>query len=116
MTAWTRKALEALGPVTDVPTTAEVYGVNSDTVYAAIRRGEWTHTRVLRIGRKIKIPTRDLIDLLYPPGPAAAPSNSESEHRCASRPETRSSDALQSHTQCGCRDTGSAEIRPLRGA
>ncbi|WP_240634421.1 MULTISPECIES: hypothetical protein [Streptomyces] len=67
MTAWTREKIKALGPITDVPTTASICGVNSDTVYAQIRRDEWELTRVLRIGRKIKIPTLDLIQLLYGP-------------------------------------------------
>lgn len=65
---WTREALEALGPVTDVPTTASVLDVNEWTVYEAIRRETWTLTRVLRLGRKIKIPTHDLIKLLYGDG------------------------------------------------
>ncbi|SMF64523.1 DNA binding domain-containing protein, excisionase family [Streptomyces sp. Amel2xC10] len=115
MTAWTREAVEALGPTTDVPTVASIFGVNKDTVYAQIRRGEWTATRVLTLGRKIKIPTRDLVTLLYAPDTAPAPSNSESEHHCASGPHNPSSEAMESHTQCGCRDTGSAVIRPPPG-
>ncbi|MWA05822.1 hypothetical protein F8568_036800 [Actinomadura sp. LD22] len=71
---WSREALEALGPVTDVPTTASVLQVSDWTVYEAIRRGEWTMTRVLRLGRMIKIPTNDLITLLYGAGPAAGPA------------------------------------------
>jgi excisionase family DNA binding protein len=114
--AWTREAVEALGPTTDVPTVASIFGVNKDTVYAQIRRGEWTATRVLTLGRKIKIPTRDLVALLYAPESADAPSHSEAEHHCASRPENPSSDAIASHTQCGCRVGESAVIRPLRGA
>jgi len=114
--AWTREAVEALGPTTDVPTVASIFGVNKDTVYAQIRRGEWTATRVLTLGRKIKIPTRDLIALLYAAESAPAPSYSEGEQHCASRPHNPSSEALVPHTQCGCRDTGSAVIHPLRGA
>lgn len=72
MTAkWTRDALEALGPVTEVPTAAEVLDVSDWTIYEAIRRGTWDLTRVLRIGRRIKIPTHDLITLLYGAGPAS---------------------------------------------
>ena len=113
---WTREAVEALGPTTDVPTVAAIFGVNKDTVYSAIRRGEWTATRVLTLGRKIKIPTRDLVALLYAPESAPAPSHSEAEHHCASRPQSSSSEAMAPHIQCGCRDAGSAVIRPLRGA
>lgn len=114
--AWTREAVEALGPTTDVPTVASIFGVNKDTVYAQIRRGEWTATRVLTLGRKIKIPTRDLLALLYAPEPAPAPSHSEGEQHCASGSHNPSSGAMPSHTQCGCRDAGSAVIHPLRGA
>ncbi|MFE7837442.1 helix-turn-helix domain-containing protein [Streptomyces sp. NPDC057474] len=114
MTAWTRDAIEALGPTTDVPTVASIFGVNKDTVYAQIRRGEWTATRVLTLGRKIKLPTRDLIALLYAPEPApqvnpAVPSQChhvEYQQVAASMP----------HTSCGCTPADSAVIRPLRGA
>jgi excisionase family DNA binding protein len=71
--AWSRQKIEALGPTTDVPTAAEIVGVDSDTVYAMIRRGEWTMTRVLRLGRRIKLPTRDLVAYLYEPEAAAHP-------------------------------------------
>ena len=73
MAAWTREAVEALGPTTNVPTTAAIFGVDAETVYSAIRRNEWTATRVLRLGRSIKIPTLDLIRLLYAPEAVAAP-------------------------------------------
>ncbi|MEU3340693.1 helix-turn-helix domain-containing protein [Streptomyces sp. NPDC006668] len=116
MAAWTREAIEALGPVTDVPTVARIFDVNKDTVYAAIRRGEWTATRVLTLGRKIKIPTRDLVALLYGPETALAPSYSEAEHHCASGHETPSSEAITSHTQCGCTPADSGVVHQLRGA
>lgn len=63
---WTPDRIEALGPTTTVGKTAEIMDVGEWTIYEAIRRGKWTHTRVLRIGRIIKIPTRDIIALLYP--------------------------------------------------
>lgn len=73
MTAqWTREALEALGPVTDVPTTASVLGIGEWTVYEAIRRGDWSTTRALKLGTKIKIPVADLIAAVY--GSGVAPS------------------------------------------
>lgn len=111
---WTREKVEALGPITDVPTVASIFGVHSDTVYGAIRRGEWTATRVLTLGRKIKIPTRDIVALLYAPEPAqqvnpAVPSqchHAESPQVTASTP----------HTSCGCTPADSAVIRPLSGA
>lgn len=78
---WNREAIEALGPTTDVKTAASVLSISDWTAYELIRRGEWTVTRVLRLGRKIRIPTHDLIVLLYgtpdmseagPTSPAAA--------------------------------------------
>lgn len=112
--AWTRDAITALGPVTDVPTLAAILDVHKDTVYAAIRRGEWTATRVLTLGRKIKIPTRDLIALLYDSEPAP-PVNPAVPSRCqhAEYPQVV---ANTPHTSCGCTHGDSAVIRPLRGA
>lgn len=114
MTAWTREAIEALGPTTDVPTVASIFGVNRDTVYAQIRRGEWTATRVLTLGRKIKIPTRDLIALLYESEPVS-PVNPAVPSQCqhAESPQVRASTP---HASCGCTPVDSAVIRPLRGA
>ena len=116
MATWTREAVEALGPVTDVPTMASILLVNKDTAYAQIRRGEWDLTRVLRIGRKIKIPTRDLVALLYAPEIVPVSSDSESDPHCESGSHHPSSGAMTPHTQCGCRVGESAVIRPLRGA
>ncbi|MFJ7229827.1 helix-turn-helix domain-containing protein [Streptomyces tendae] len=118
MTVWTREAIEALGPTTDVPTVASIFGVNKDTVYSAIRRGEWTTTRVLPLGRKIKIPTRDLLAVLYdaeaPTGPTA-PVRPAVPSQCQHAPLPQVEPA-ESQSQCGCRSEESAVIRPLRGA
>lgn len=116
MATWTREAIEALGPVTDVPTVAQIFDVNKDTVYSAIRRGEWTATRVLTLGRKIKIPTRDLVALLYASESAPAPSRDEGEQQCAAGPENTSSAAFTSHTQCGCTPADLGVMHRLRGA
>ncbi|MFI6513574.1 hypothetical protein ACIBCT_38725 [Streptosporangium sp. NPDC050855] len=61
---WTREAIEALGPTTNVETAASVLDVSPWLAYELIRRKEWP-TRALRLGRKIKIPTHDLVVLLY---------------------------------------------------
>lgn len=108
MSAWTREAIEALGPTTDVPTTAAIFGVDKDTVYAQIRRDEWTATRVLRLGRKIKIPTLDLIGLLYGSAPAA-PSP------CQHHPLMQVT-GHQPQSQCGCTPTVPGVVHQLRGA
>lgn len=108
MSAWTREAIEALGPTTDVPTTAAIFGVDKDTVYSQIRRDEWTATRVLRLGRKIKIPTLDLIRLLYGAAPAA-PSP------CQHGPSVQVA-GHQSQSQCGCTPDVSGVVHQLRGA
>ncbi|WP_242882529.1 excisionase family DNA-binding protein [Actinomadura litoris] len=62
---WSRERIAALGPTTDVPTAASVLGIGAWTVYELIRRNEWDSTRVLRLGRRIRIPTQDLVRLLY---------------------------------------------------
>lgn len=72
--AWTREALEALGPTTDVPTAASVFGCSEWTLYEQIRQGRYALTRVLRLGRRLLIPTNDLITLLYGAGPATNPA------------------------------------------
>ncbi|MEU8252210.1 hypothetical protein [Nonomuraea sp. NPDC048916] len=71
MTTWSREEIEALGPTTTVETAASVIGVSRWLGYQLIKRGQWP-TRVLSMGRVIKIPTHDLITLLYPPSPHVA--------------------------------------------
>lgn len=78
MTTWTRQAIEALGPTTNVKTAASILGVGSRLAYESIQRSEWP-TRVLRLGTRILIPTHDLIELLYAStnseaGPATGPA------------------------------------------
>lgn len=111
---WTRAAVEALGPTTTVPITASILGVNAETVYAAIRRGEWTATRVLRLGRVIKLPTLDLVRLLFDPDAKPISSASRTEHHCATGPQNTSSTAMTPQSQCGCRFEESGAVVPLR--
>lgn len=116
--AWTREAIEALGPTTNVPTTAAIVDVDPETVYGMIRRGEWTMTRVLRLGRKIKIPTLDLVRLLYAPETDAAPVSYTTPAVPSQCQHLASGQVTSSvpHSQCGCTTRESAVIRPLRGA
>ncbi|MEV7387208.1 DNA-binding protein [Streptomyces sp. NPDC091215] len=117
-TNWNREAIEALGPLTDVPTVASIFGVNKDTVYAQIRRGEWTVTRVLPLGRKLKIPTLDVIALLYGSEASAVPAMpvlpavpTQCQH-----PASPQVEATQSQSQCGCTPIDSGVVHQLRGA
>jgi hypothetical protein len=113
--AWTREAVEALGPTTNVPTTAAILGVAPDTIYAAIRRGEWTATRVLKLGRSIKVPVLDIIRLLYAPEAATltvSPRDGAEQQR-ASGTENPRSTAMESHPECGYRDAAGGAVRPI---
>ncbi len=55
--------LAALPPIVDVPTAARVLGIGRSLAYDLVRRDEWP-TKVLRIGRLIKIPSAPLLALL----------------------------------------------------
>lgn len=115
MTAWTREAIEALGPTTDVPTTAAIVGVDPETVYEAIRRGEWELTRVLRIRRSIKIPTFDLVKVLYAPDAPAPQASPAVPSQCQHPASVQVTDS-EPHTSCGCTPGDSGVIRALRSA
>ncbi|MFF7192644.1 DNA-binding protein [Streptomyces sp. NPDC008079] len=113
MSAWTREAVEALGPTINVPTVAAILGVNPETVYAAIRRGEWTTTRVLRLGRVIKLPTLDVVRLLYAPEAGVAAPIPAVPSPCQ-HVESVQLKGTEPQSQCGCRVTLVGAVRPLR--
>lgn len=52
-----------LPPTVDVPTAAQLLGCSTSALYEAIRSGD-SPVNVLRIGRKIVVPTRPLLELL----------------------------------------------------
>lgn len=112
MSTWTREAVEALGPTTNVPTAAAIFEVNSETVYAAIRRNEWTATRVLRLGRVIRIPTLDILRLLYAPEVEAAPPVPGVPAPCQHTENAQVNDH-QSQSQCGCTSALMGAVVPL---
>jgi hypothetical protein len=114
-TTWTREAVEALGPTTNVPTTAAILGVDADTVYSAIRRNEWTATRVLRLGRRILVPTLDLIRLLYAPEAVSAAPIPVVPAQCH-HDGTPQVTVHESQSQCGCRNAQGGALLPLRAA
>ncbi|MFD3525052.1 DNA-binding protein [Streptomyces sp. NPDC058653] len=109
---WTRAAIEALGPITDVRTTASIFQVDPDTIYSQIRRDEWTTTRVLRLGRKIRIPTRDLLSALYGADLPTDPTVPSASNEITNQQVTGS----ESQSQCGCRVADVEPIHALRGA
>ncbi|MEV5940298.1 DNA-binding protein [Streptomyces sp. NPDC051994] len=115
MTDWTRQAIEAEGPTTVVPVLASILGVDKDTIYDAIRRDDWTMTRVLRIGRRVKIPTVDIVTYLF--GPAApSPDDASACHIAGSSQVTAGATGPQSQSQCGCTHDVSGVVHHLRGA
>jgi excisionase family DNA binding protein len=52
--------------MTNVENLAKAIGVGKNSIYDAIARGDWTATRVLRVGRRILIPTADILALVSP--------------------------------------------------
>ncbi len=61
--AMTREDLLALPAVLDLATAAAVLGIGRTCAYELVRTGAWP-TKVLRIGRLIRIPTAPLLELL----------------------------------------------------
>jgi hypothetical protein len=89
---------------------AAILGINPETIYTAIRKGEWTTTRTLRLGRKIKIPTLDLIRLLYAPDEGAFPGVPTLCHHAGNGQAS----GYQSQSQCGCGGLSAGVVTPLR--
>lgn len=94
---WTRAEVEALGVRTDVPTAGEILGgLCRDESYRAVKRGKFP-VPVLRVGRRMVVPVRPILQLLgldsdtatggtspeAPPVHAAdpAPGNDYARHR-----------------------------------
>jgi excisionase family DNA binding protein len=55
--------LRALPALLDVPTAARVLGVGRTAAYRMVSDGSWP-TPVVRVGRKVKVPTLPLLSLL----------------------------------------------------
>ncbi|MGW3193699.1 helix-turn-helix domain-containing protein [Streptomyces sp. NPDC001118] len=111
MTIWTREEVEAKGPTTEVPVLASILGVDKDTIYDSIRRGDWTMTRVLRLGRRIKIPTVDIVAYLFGLAAVSPAVPSQCRHDDSSQ-----ATAHQSQSQCGCTPATTGAVHHLRGA
>jgi hypothetical protein len=63
MMAMTRDELLSLPAVVDLPTAARVLGIGRGAAYELVRTGRWP-TRVLRLGRLIKVPTAPLLQIV----------------------------------------------------
>jgi hypothetical protein len=71
--ALSEKELLALPPVVDVETAASALGLGRSAAYALVRTGRWP-TPVLRLGKRIKIPTAPLLELIGVVTPTAQPA------------------------------------------
>lgn len=61
---WTRRAVEALGVRTDVPTAGAILaGWGRDESYRAVKRGDFP-VPVLQLGRRLVVPVQPILDLL----------------------------------------------------
>jgi hypothetical protein len=61
---WTRKAVEALGVRTDVPTAGAILGgLGRDESYRAVKRGTLP-VPVIKVGRRMVVPVQPILDLL----------------------------------------------------
>lgn len=57
------RTLDDLPPVVDLVTAARLLGIGRTTAYQLVRAGGWP-TRVLRLGRQIRIPTAQLMEFV----------------------------------------------------
>jgi hypothetical protein len=62
---WTLDAIHALGATTDVQTAGAILGIGRSKAYELVRAGEFP-VQVLRIGRRIFVPTAAIVSLLDP--------------------------------------------------
>jgi predicted DNA-binding transcriptional regulator AlpA len=53
-----------LPPVLDLIAAGQLLGIGRTMTYELVRTGEWP-TPVIRLGRRIKVPTQHLLDLLH---------------------------------------------------
>jgi hypothetical protein len=60
---WTIEAIRALGATTDVQTTGAILGVGRTKAYEMVREGNLP-VPVLRMGRRILVPTPSILTLL----------------------------------------------------
>lgn len=68
--------LRTLPPVLDVPTAGRLLGLGRSAAYDLVLAGRWP-TPVLRLGRRWRIPTAPLLDLLGLPAPTLVEMSQE---------------------------------------
>lgn len=63
MKTWTNAELFALPPIIDVPTAGSIFRIGRTNSHQQVREGTFP-VRVLRVGRRYRVPTADVIKLL----------------------------------------------------
>lgn len=63
---WTPARIRALGPVTDVPTAAAIFGIGRSTAYDLLKVGEFP-IPVIRIGSRYRVPVAAILAALHLP-------------------------------------------------
>jgi excisionase family DNA binding protein len=63
---WTPARIRALGPVTDVPTAAAIFGIGRSTAYDLLKAGEFP-IPVIQIGSRYRVPVAAILAALHLP-------------------------------------------------
>lgn len=65
-TGWSPSRIRALGPVTDVPTAAAIFGIGRSAAYDLVRLEKFP-VPVLRIGSRYRVPVAAILTALHLP-------------------------------------------------
>lgn len=71
---WTPARIRALGPVTDVPTAAAIFGIGRSAAYELVQRGAFP-VPVLRIGARYRVPVAAILAVLHLPAETVDPQH-----------------------------------------
>ncbi|MEU4626655.1 helix-turn-helix domain-containing protein [Actinoplanes sp. NPDC023801] len=63
---WSPAGIRALGPVTDVPTAAAIFGIGRSTAYVLLKIGEFP-IPVIQIGSRYRVPVAAILAALHLP-------------------------------------------------
>ncbi|WP_250002094.1 AlpA family transcriptional regulator [Actinoplanes sp. M2I2] len=69
---WTAEQIRALGPVTDIPTAAHIFGLSRATAYDLVKRNKFP-IPVLRFGGRYRIPVAAILQALHLPADPETP-------------------------------------------